>query len=409
MQIVSLLAITGVLLVNAAGCGREDSVTKDESRSEVKQIEERESRQETFSEGKATEPALSEEEIPTGRVEEFLSGMTLEEKIYQMFLVTPEQLTGVSPVTAAGDTTRSSLARYPVGGLVYFAQNLVSWEQTTAMLSEVQKFSYEIEGLPLFLCVDEEGGRVARVAGSGVFQVENVGPMAAVASKEEAYRCGDTIGAYLSELGFNVDFAPDADVLTNPGNSAIGDRSFGPDAEAVTNRAAAYSDGLHAHGILSTFKHFPGHGATEADTHAGYAYTGRTYEELMRAELKPFAAAQSLGVDFVMAAHISLPAVTGDDTPCSLSERMLTDILRGELGFQGLIVTDALNMGAISQNYASSTAAVMAVKAGADLLLMPEDLDAAFSGIYGAVMDGSITEERINESVRRILSVKLRS
>lgn len=129
----------------------------------------------------------------------------------------------------------------------------------------------------------------------------------------------------------------------------------------------------------------------------------------MRAELKPFAAAQSLGVDFVMAAHISLPAVTGDDTPCSLSERMLTDILRGELGFQGLIVTDALNMGAISQNYASSTAAVMAVKAGADLLLMPEDLDAAFSGIYGAVMDGSITEERINESVRRILSVKLRS
>lgn len=342
----------------------------------------------------------------TGGVEEILADMTLEEKIYQMFIVTPEQLTGVSGVTAAGDTTRTRLSQYPVGGLIYFAANLVSPDQTREMLAATQSFSYEIEGLPLFLCVDEEGGRVARVAKNGAFGVEQIGPMAGVTSEEEAYRCGAVIGSYLRELGFNVDFAPDADVITNPNNSAIGDRSFGTDAGIVTNYAVAYSNGLRAQGVCSTFKHFPGHGATEGDTHNGYAYTNRSYEELMGAELRPFAAAQGSGVDLVMAAHISVPAITGEGTPCSLSERMLTGILRNDLNFQGLIVTDALNMGAIAANYDSQTAAVCAVRAGADLLLMPKDLEAAFSGIYNAVQNGEISEARIDESVRRILSKK---
>ncbi len=355
-----------------------------------------------------TELVVPEMDAVSERVEALLADMTLEEKIYQMFIVTPEQLTGVSTVTAAGDATKASLAQYPVGGLVYFAGNLVSPDQTKTMLSNVQSYADEIEGVDLFLCVDEEGGRVARVAKNGAFQAENMSPMADVSSVEEAYRCGDTIGAYLSELGFNVDFAPDADVLTNSANTVIGDRSFGSDPVIVTKYAIAYSDGLHAHGMMSTFKHFPGHGATEADTHEGYAYTDKSYEALMESELKPFRAAGTNGVDLVMVAHISVPTVTGDNTPSSLSEKMIAGILRGELGYDGLIVTDALNMGAIAGNYSSSSTAVKAVTAGADLLLMPGDLQAAYSGIYNAVRSGEISEERIDESVRRILTAKVR-
>lgn len=349
-----------------------------------------------------------EQNASTDAVEALLSEMTLEEKVYQMFIVTPEQLTGASKVTAAGNLTKQKLKEYPVGGLVYFSANLVSRNQTKTMLTKVQKYANEIEGVDLFLCVDEEGGRVARVANNKAFRVENVGPMAKVSSEEEAYNCGETIGAYLSELGFNVDFAPDADVLTKSGSVVIGDRSFGSDAGLVTKYAVAYSNGLHAHGIMSTFKHFPGHGATEADTHEGYAYTNATYEELMATELQPFSAAQMCGVDLVMVAHISAPNVVGDDTPCSLSEKMITGILRTNLGYDGLVITDAMNMGAIAKNYDSGIAAKMAVKAGVDMVLMPSDFQAAYSGLYTAVRSGEISEERIDESVRRILTAKVK-
>ena len=349
-----------------------------------------------------------EQNASTDAVEALLSEMTLEEKVYQMFIVTPEQLTGASKVTAAGNLTKQKLQQYPVGGLVYFSANLVSRNQTKTMLTKVQKYANEIEGVDLFLCVDEEGGRVARVANNKAFRVENVGPMAKVSSEEEAYNCGETIGAYLSELGFNVDFAPDADVLTKSGSVVIGDRSFGSDAGLVTKYAVAYSNGLHAHGIMSTFKHFPGHGATEADTHEGYAYTNATYEELMATELQPFSAAQMCGVDLVMVAHISAPNVVGDDTPCSLSEKMITGILRTDLGYDGLVITDAMNMGAIAKNYDSGIAAKMAVKAGVDMVLMPSDFQAAYSGLYTAVRSGEISEERIDESVRRILTAKVK-
>ena len=348
-----------------------------------------------------------EQNASTDAVEALLSEMTLEEKVYQMFIVTPEQLTGVSKVTAAGNLTKQKLKQYPVGGLVYFSANLVSRNQTKTMLTKVQKYANEIEGVDLFLCVDEEGGRVARVANNKAFRVKNVGPMANVSSEKEAYDCGETIGAYLSELGFNVDFAPDADVLTKSGSAVIGNRSFGSDAGLVTKYAVAYSNGLHAHGIMSTFKHFPGHGATEADTHEGSAYTNETYEELMATELQPFSAAQVCGVDLVMVAHISAPNVVGDDTPCSLSEKMITGILRTDLGYDGLVITDAMNMGAIAKNYDSGIAAKMAVKAGADIILMPSDFQAAYSGLYTAVRSGEISEERIDESVRRILTAKI--
>lgn len=394
-----------------SGSEETTSETKEESdsaQSETTDTSEKENSASEESEAPDTsQPETSTDETDIEIVERLLSGMTLEEKIYQLFIVTPEQLTGVSTVTAAGNTTKTKLQEYPVGGLIYFSRNLISPAQTKNMLSGVQAFAKEIEGVPLLLCVDEEGGRVARIANNPAFGVNNVGAMGKVSSAKEAYECGYTIGNYLSGLGFNVDFAPDADVITNSSNTVIGDRSFGTNPDVVTEYSVAYSNGLHENNVLSTFKHFPGHGATQADTHYGYAYTNKSYEELYEADLKPFAAAQKNNVDLVMVAHISVPNVIGDDTPCSLSYKMITEILRGELKYDGLVITDALNMGAVSKNYSASSAAVKAVQAGVDILLLPADLQEAFSGIYEAVRSGEITENRINDSVRRILKAKL--
>lgn len=357
---------------------------------------------------KIKEEPLEEVQVES-QAEEILSSMSLEEKIYQMFIVAPEQLTGANPVTAAGEVTKHKLMEYPVGGLIYFEANIVSPEQIKEMLDSTQSYAYEIEGLPLFLCVDEEGGRVAKIGNNTAFSVRRVPAMQEITGERDAYEAGAAIGGYLSQFGFNVDFAPVADVLTNSGNTVIGDRSFGNDPDAVTRLAASFSAGLHSENILSAFKHFPGHGATEADTHEGFAYTDKTYEELLEAELKPFAAAEENNVDFVMAAHISVPEVTGDNTPCSLSHKMITEILRDELGYQGLVITDALQMGAITQSYTPQEAAVLSIQAGVDLLLMPQDLPAAFQGVLEAVEAGKITEERIDESVRRIIRTKCKN
>lgn len=350
---------------------------------------------------------LTEEEKFMQEVDSILADMTLEEKVYQLFIITPEALTGVKTVTAAGETTRKSMDKYPVGGLIYFAQNLKNPEQTAKMLRGIMEFSYEMEGLPLFTCIDEEGGRVAKICRNASFGVDKIGCMRDVKDVDEAYAIGETIGAYLSKLGFNLNFAPDADVLTNKDNTVIGDRSFGEDPDRVTELAAAFSDGLHSRNVLSTFKHFPGHGATLADTHKGFAYTDKTYDELLKSELKPFMAAREKGVDIVMAAHISVPKVTGNDLPCTLSKKMITEVLRDDLGYEGIIITDALDMGAITQNYDSAKASVMALDAGVDMLLMPQDFKQAAQGILEAVKGGEISEERINESLRRIIKAKL--
>lgn len=339
--------------------------------------------------------------------EDILKGMTLEEKVYQMFIITPDQLTGVKPVTVAGDTTKVSLQKYPVGGLVYFSSNLVNGGQTSQMLENSQRYALEIEGLPLFLCVDEEGGRIARVANNASFGLSRTKAMGKMESAEEAFEAGGAIGRYLSDLGFNVDFAPDADVLTNSANTVIGDRSFGDDPGKVTEYAAAYSDGLHLSGVCSTFKHFPGHGATAGDTHEGLVYIEKTLEELKENELIPFAAAWDEGVDLVMVSHISIPAVLGDNTPCTFSRYMVTGVLREEMGYKGLVITDAMNMGAITKTYDNDQAVVDAVNAGVDLVLMPVDFKSASNAVIAAVRSGEIDPASIDESVKRIIVKKL--
>lgn len=351
------------------------------------------------------------EEDTQHRVEELLSSLSLEEKVAQLFVVLPEQLVGnVSCVTAAGEATREAINNRPVGGIVYLESNLVSPQQTKTMLQNVQQYSMDRLNLPMFLCVDEEGGQVTRLAGKAGFDLPVYDNMSVIGSKgdtEQAYQMGESIGQYLYDLGFNTDFAPVADVLTNPNNQVVRYRSFGSDPEMVKNMTDAVSRGLASKKILATYKHFPGHGNTAADTHAGYAYSNKTKEELYQCELIPFIQGIEDEVPFIMMGHISLPNIVGDDTPASLSKTIVTDLLIDELGYKGLIITDALNMGAVSQQYSSAQAAVKALNAGVDMLLMPADFNAAYQGVLAAVQSGEISEERIDESVEKILKTKM--
>lgn len=346
----------------------------------------------------------------TEEVQNIVDSMSLEEKVAQLFLVQPEAIVDIGTATAAGDATKQAINKTPVGGFVYFSDNLQSEQQVQDMLRNVQKYSEDRIGLPAFLSVDEEGGTVARVASTGRFDVTDVGDMAKIGASgdvQQARQAGETIGSYLSELGFNLDFAPDADVLTNPDNTVVKKRSFGSDPRVVSDMSLAVAQGLAQHQVYSVYKHFPGHGATAGDTHQGYAYTDKTLDELKQSELIPFENAIQNNAAFIMAAHISAPRVTGDDTPASLSKTMITDILRGQMGYDGIVVTDAMNMGAVTEQYTSAQAAVKALQAGADLVLMPEDFQEAYQGVLDAVKDGTLTEQRINESVTRIVKVKV--
>ena len=344
-------------------------------------------------------------------VQTILDNMTLEDKIAQLFILYPETLvSGVNRVTAAGEMTREAFDRRPVGGLIYMRQNLESKEQVQTMLSDFQEISLSRTGLLAFLCVDEEGGKVTSVGGTEALAIPRGEDMADIGARnhpEEAYQKGEFIGGYLSELGFNVDFAPVADVLSNPENTVVKKRSFGADPKLVTAMTAAFAEGLQSKGILGSYKHFPGHGATAGDTHKGYSYTDKTLEELKACELLPFIDGISRDIPMIMVGHISLPKVIGDDTPASLSSYIMTDLLREELGYKGIIITDALAMKAVINEYSSDEAAVRALEAGADILLLPEDFELAFQGVLQAVNEGRLSRERLDQSLQRIIRQKL--
>ncbi len=348
--------------------------------------------------------------IDNTNIRTIISQMSLEQKAAQLFIITPEALTGFQTVTQAGDATYKALQEYPVAGLIYFPQNLQNPKQLKTMTARTQELAAGLNQLPLFLSIDEEGGKVARIANHEGFDLPKVDTMAEIGKSRDisrAYEAGSVIGEYLEELGINLDFAPDADVLTNPDNTVVLDRSFGSDPVLVTQMTKAYMKGLEEHHVYGTPKHFPGHGATQGDSHKGFAYTYKTWDELEQAELVPFAGLIQDNTPFIMAGHISLPRITGDDTPSSLSPQVLTGYLRETMGYKGIIITDALNMGAVQDNYPPDQAAVMALQAGADLLLMPADFREAYGGVLDAVKTGELTEERIDQSLTRILSVKL--
>lgn len=350
----------------------------------------------------------ADEEACETWVQDRISEMSMEEKVAQLFVITPEALTGVGQVTMAGETTRERLAEYPVGGLIYFSDNILSEEQITEMLSNSQRYSYELLQIPLLTCIDEEGGSVSRISGRGIIDVSYIDSMKNVGSgtESDAYDTGREIGDYLDRLGFNVDFAPVSDVVTNYENTVIGDRAFGNDAQKVALMVKAFVDGMHEYSVATTLKHFPGHGNTKEDSHYSGAFSDKTIEELRDCEFLPFQEGIKAGTDLIMAGHISLPNVTGDDIPATLSHMLITDILREEMGYSGVVITDAMNMAAIADSYTSAEAAVKAIQAGIDMILMPYDFDSAYQGILNAVNQNEIEEIQIDEALKRILRLK---
>lgn len=350
------------------------------------------------------EPVL--ELTPEQKLDEIVNAgievMPLEAKVAGLFIVTPEAITGVNTAVQAGDGTREALARYPVGGLIYFKKNIQSEQQITTMLDNTELYMR----YPLFLAVDEEGGSVARLAEAGVgTKVDNAKTIGESGDTNNAYQAGLTIGGDLSRIGFNLDFAPVAD-LANVDNSAIGTRSYGADAATAAGYVSAAVQGLSEQGITSCLKHFPGIGSSTQDTHTGLATTSRTAEQFRSEEFTVFQAGIDAGADMIMIGHISAPELTGSNDPCTFSEAVVTDILRNEMGFEGVIITDAMNMKAVSDYYDSAEAAIQALRAGCDMILMPEDFEMAYNGVLQAVNDGIISEERVNDSLRRIYRIK---
>ena len=346
------------------------------------------------------------------RIADILSNMTPEEKAAQLFVVTPEALTGFAgTVTAAGDLTREAFDEIPVGGIVYMGDNLENSDQTREMLSDMQEISLDRIGIPAFLCVDEEGGTVARISGASGFDIPDFPDMCDIGASGDTSRAqeiGEEMGSYLSDLGFNVDFAPVADVYSNEENAVVEYRAFSSDPQVVASMAAAFSQGISSRGVLYSYKHFPGHGNTAADSHAGFAESDADLATLRDRELVPFRDGIERGVPMIMVGHISLPNVTQDDLPASLSGEIITGLLREELGYDGIVITDAMNMGAIADNYSYGEAALLALEAGADLLLMPSSFSSAYEAVVDAIRDGTISQERVDESLTRILRAKLR-
>lgn len=351
----------------------------------------------------------------TGTVPEYLQGleiegamnMTLDEKICQLFIVNPELLTQSGTITSADSSLHDALQTYPVGGIILFGGNLTSIDQTRTMLSDMQSFAQEDGGAGLFLAVDEEGGYVARCANN--LGTPSVSPMAVYGernSRVEAEQVGQVLSDTLHSIGFNLDFAPVADVDLNP-NNELGSRIFSSDPAVVANMVGGVVTGIQRDNfVAATLKHFPGLGAEDGNTHTDTKVTVyRTMDELRAEEFVPFRGGIEAGADFVMVSHATVTGI-GDDLPACVSPIVCTDLLRNELGFEGLIVTDSMQMYTISKIYSPGEASVMALEAGVDVLLMPDDLGAAVQGVHDAVTSGRLSEVRIDESVRRILKEK---
>ena len=353
--------------------------------------------------------------IPDDEIEAQLKNMTLKEKIGQMFYVRLESLDTTihwktyadlqeNPMHDLNKTIRDVNAKYPIGGLILYAWNIKDKPQLAKLISDIRA----LNGKPL-LCIDEEGGRIARIAKNENFDVEVIGPMADIGKTgdpKNAYHAGNVIGTYLTKYGFDIDFAPVADVNTNPDNIIIGDRAFSDKPEVAAPMVVSYLQGLKDAGVTGCVKHFPGHGDTKTDTHFGYASTQKTWAEMLQCEMVTFKAGIDWGCQLIMTAHIGTPNVTGSDVPATMSSVILQEKLRGELGYQNIIITDGMEMGAITTQYSSEEAAVNSIKAGVDIVLGPKNFVPAFEAVLKAVEEGTITEERINQSVRRILKMK---
>lgn len=379
---ISLLLI--LVLIMASGCGK-NNTTKELKTEDL------------------------DETTLQGMAKDITKEMSLKNKIGQLFMVSVYQLDEAESKnqTSVTDNMKKTLKKYPAGGVVMFAKNIDTRDQTKKMIKELQKTSY----VPLFMAVDEECGTVSRIASNPKMKMTAYPSAQEVGknfSNKQIAKMGQTQGKELKELGFNMNLAPVADVLTNENNTEIGDRSFGTDCKKVANIVSTLIKNMQKQQISATLKHFPGSGETGGDTHRGSTETYQTIETLRDKDFRPFKSGMKAGVDAIMVSHLMLSNVTDEKEPSSLSSRVVSDILRDELEYSGIIMTDAMNMKAITDNYSAGEASVKALQAGVDLIVMPDNYKEAYNAVYKAVQSGKIKESRIDKSVRRIIYTKLK-
>jgi beta-N-acetylhexosaminidase len=346
-------------------------------------------------------------------IKKAVAGLTLDEKIGQMLMPDFRNF-NQQPVTKMLPEIEKLVKDYHLGGVILFRENVVTTKQTAELVAAYQQTA---EKFGLLLSIDQEGGIVTRLQ-SGTDMPGNMA-LGATRSKELAWKVGHSIGEELHALGINMNLAPVLDVNNNPDNPVIGVRSFGEDPELVAELGVSYIKGLQDTGIAATAKHFPGHGDTAVDSHLGLPEVPHDRDRLQKVELYPFQKAMEAGIDAIMTAHVTFPKV--DETkvisqkdgteialPATLSYKVLTELMRKEMGFNGVIITDAMNMKAITDHFGPVDAAVKAVRAGADIVLMPVGLEEVVNGLKKAVQNGEIPQERINASVERILTLKVK-
>ena len=338
------------------------------------------------------------------RVDALLASLSLEERVGQMFIVDLRSKSDY-PVRTVDDEVRQMILRVAPGGVLLFGANIDTVEQTIGLVGDLQAISK----IPLTIAVDFEGGRVSRLTSSGKIPATTIPSSRTIGSTGDpalAYRIGRVMGAELRALGMNMNFAPVADVFSNP-SSMIGDRAFSSDPEVVSAMAAAMVEGIQAEMVSSVVKHFPGHGDTDSDSHDGLATLPHGRERLEAVEFLPFRGAIVAGADGIMTAHIVVPQIDAESIPTTFSRKLITEELRDRMGHRGLVITDSLAMRAIRNAWDSDVSAVRAIVAGADILLHPFDIDAAVGSVIEAVRSGLVAGSRIAESVRQILRTKI--
>jgi len=327
---------------------------------------------------------------------------TLEQKVGQLFMC------GFHGQRVDEQITRL-IQDYHVGGVIYFRRNVESVEQLTRLSAELQRMAAKSSELPLMISVDQEGGMVARIDKDGVTRVPGNMALGATDNPDYTYQCARILGDELKRIGIDMNLAPVLDVNNNALNPVIGVRSYGENAEKVAAHGAAAITGYQSRGIAATAKHFPGHGDTAVDSHLGMVTVPYGRERLEQVELLPFRQAIEAGVDAIMTAHVIFPAIEPEPIPATLSRSVLHGLLREEMGFEGIIITDCLEMHAISKPYGVAKAAVRAVKAGADLILVSHTLDeqiAAIEAVADAVRHGEIDEQIIDQALERVVNWK---
>ena len=325
--------------------------------------------------------------------------MSLQEKVGQLVMV------GIEGYTNDAHVEKMITEDY-VGGFVLLQQNVKDSQQMLALLNTLKQ-SNSLNQIPLFLSVDEEGGRVSRMP-ADFMKLPSSQKIGQFNDSMLSYQLGKILGEELSMLGFNMNFAPVLDINSNPNNPIIGDRAFGANASVVTKLGIQTMKGLQSQNIISVVKHFPGHGDTSVDSHIGLPTVNHDIDRLNSFELQPFAEAINSGADAIMIAHILLPQIDPDQ-PATFSKTIINDILRIDLQFDGLVITDDMTMGAITENYDIGQAAVKSINAGSDIILVCHDYDkeaAVIDALLEAAKSGTITTKRLDESVYRILALK---